>query len=782
MSKDDSGDGPTAMDIDVPMSETGATPGGPSSGGSIAAATIATAKGSTSATTLASGQDLPVEEKLALAERANEIYRQQLQYMQSHLQSMRSLIQDKESIIENLMLRFDLQTLPSDKKKDEKKGDPKELRKKADALAQRTILENFELRELVTELRDENFHLRNEIYEYQDKINRQALHISKVTKQRDEQKKKVEEAGELVELLRANGGVDPRETDDAKRVRAERAGREAERRQPSVALPTGFFEAEEEEEDPRAETAEAVAKRHEREARAHRRDESKPIPDLGFDDDDSEEDYMDEAARAKRSAREKAAHSRKESVKPPDLFNDGGDSEDEGEIPSEYATEEARAKHAARVKAAHQRKISAKPPDIFGSGGLDDDDEESIPDEYATEEAREKHRQRADHSRKDSVKPPDIFGDGADDTGAERGTKRRGSQVLDDPKYSEDAVAKRQERDSKGKRRQSSVALPQGFFDAESDDESIPDEYATEDAREKHTQRKHQKRKSSVALPQGFFPDDSDSDSDPESRKKKRAHARKRSLMKAAGDKGYFSGGDEEKTAAVDTAMRREKKKLAKKKEAKKRRRSSIAAAQKLLESQGTDFALSHAAALGQTLTKSRDSDEEEEEEEDPEAAKASSHWRDASNPIPDLGFDDAETSLALERGRNQQLISDLWDEQKKRQKMSKEITALKEELEKLRVGGGAASSIPTSASTSSVADGDIRTRLSKSEDSISELRDTVHKLEQSLERASKSKTHLVEFTGVQITRLTRVINALLGIESCKEITRLLLEESLREK
>ena len=38
-------------------------------------------------------------QKLQLAERANEIYRQQLKYMQDHLASLRSLIQDKENII-----------------------------------------------------------------------------------------------------------------------------------------------------------------------------------------------------------------------------------------------------------------------------------------------------------------------------------------------------------------------------------------------------------------------------------------------------------------------------------------------------------------------------------------------------------------------------------------------------------------------------------------------------------------------------------------------------------
>ena len=133
--------------------------------------------------------------------------------MQDHLQSLRSLIQDKENIIENLMLRYDLGILSMDSTRTNGNLSPdeiqnEELRRKAEALAQRTILENFELREMVNELRDENFHLRNEIYELvknylyctyiniyiyimfiwfeyvahknkQDKINRQVLQINK---------------------------------------------------------------------------------------------------------------------------------------------------------------------------------------------------------------------------------------------------------------------------------------------------------------------------------------------------------------------------------------------------------------------------------------------------------------------------------------------------------------------------------------------------------------------------------------------------------------------------
>ena len=48
------------------------------------------------------------EQKLKQVERANEIYRQQLRYMQDYLASLQTLIQDKENIIENLMLRHDL--------------------------------------------------------------------------------------------------------------------------------------------------------------------------------------------------------------------------------------------------------------------------------------------------------------------------------------------------------------------------------------------------------------------------------------------------------------------------------------------------------------------------------------------------------------------------------------------------------------------------------------------------------------------------------------------------
>ena len=106
-------------------------------------------------------------QKLQFCERANEIYRQQLKYMQDHSASLREVIQDKENIIENLILRYDLGIISQDLLRQHinlaaDEIEQTELQPKAEALSQITILENAELRDMVNELRDENFHLRNE--------------------------------------------------------------------------------------------------------------------------------------------------------------------------------------------------------------------------------------------------------------------------------------------------------------------------------------------------------------------------------------------------------------------------------------------------------------------------------------------------------------------------------------------------------------------------------------------------------------------------------------------
>lgn len=162
---------------------------------------------------------LPDTQRLQLAEQACEIYRQQLKYMQDHLASLRSLIQDKENIIENLTLRYDLGIIVQDpnheqgsvmlksavvhyedtftshvvfgylRGMDNEKYIPTEIQslclsfygkleidygpafnQKSAALAQRTILENFELRSTVEELRSEIFHIRSSSSENVEEI------------------------------------------------------------------------------------------------------------------------------------------------------------------------------------------------------------------------------------------------------------------------------------------------------------------------------------------------------------------------------------------------------------------------------------------------------------------------------------------------------------------------------------------------------------------------------------------------------------------------------------
>eukprot|EP01084_Bolivina_argentea_P130925 231122_1 len=90
---------------------------------------------------------------------------------------------DRNKIFENLLLRYDLGIITASK--DESYFETHKIynftfRCKCEAVAKRTILENFELREMVNELRDENFHLSNEIYELSDKLDRQMICINKL--------------------------------------------------------------------------------------------------------------------------------------------------------------------------------------------------------------------------------------------------------------------------------------------------------------------------------------------------------------------------------------------------------------------------------------------------------------------------------------------------------------------------------------------------------------------------------------------------------------------------
>eukprot|EP01083_Nonionella_stella_P134470 409120_1 len=454
-------------------------------------------------------------QKLQLAERANEIYRAQLKYLQEHLASLRSLIQDKENIIENLMLRYDLgiTTHDSNGQSGVNLGpdeiEMEELRRKAEALAQRTILENFELREMVNELRDENFHLRNEIYELQDKINRQVLQINKL-------EKSVQQSAEIATNTANTAGQS--HTMDVY---------EQEEEDEDM---NDIYDAEEEEEQfddaPSNDDARLTGRR-----------ESRTMDHPANSDE----------ARAKRQAR--ANHNRKESVKPPDMFGDGNSD-------SDYEMDgDAQAKHNERQNKT--RKESVATPDIYGDAQgeseEDGDDEEDEEDEdvngaqpqqtggtkrrgsqiYMNEEAMAKRQARSNHRRGSSVAAPNLFGDNYD---PEKAAKDKAK------KYAPEAIQKRLQRKAK---RVGAAAV-------------------------KHVKSHRRKESLAEKLLLGPMMDDDikAADMDPEERKELQAKARKeqrrksRQLIKSqVGAKEHFSDDDVELQEDKPQRARRKKKK-----------------------------------------------------------------------------------------------------------------------------------------------------------------------------------------------------------------------------
>lgn len=281
------------------------------------------------------GQEMSIERKLQLAERANEIYREQVKYLQDHLNNIRALVQDKESIIENLMLRYDLgillqdpsqpiDTIPSNRIED------KELRRKAEALAQRTILENFELRELVNELRDENFHLRNEIYDLQDRLNRQALHISKLTKNGPNQPNQFMMQGNFGgnDFPIMNGINSEAIIEEAQRKHEERVVKHS-REQSSIAQPPDFWNQNQNAEEEETETDEETKRTIDADNAKGRKFQEEPqIKIKATENNDrpnkrrrskilTEDPSNTEEAKAKRQERDEKSHNRQDSAAVP---------------------------------------------------------------------------------------------------------------------------------------------------------------------------------------------------------------------------------------------------------------------------------------------------------------------------------------------------------------------------------------------------------------------------------------------------------------------------------
>jgi len=347
-------------------------------------------------------------QKLQLAERANEIYRQQLKYMQDHLASLRSLIQDKENIIENLMLRYDLGIITQDSNRQggnlpADEIELEELCRKAEALAQRTILENFELREMVNELRDENFHLRNEIFELQDKVNRQELEIGKLEKNQaaisEEAQQKPPAKHVRKESVKPPDIFDQNVSDSSSdsdaymddEAKAKRAARADKSRKESIAAPDFFG--------------------------THDSGSDEALSDLsGKDDGGADGANMDE------DGQNKTHHRRESSIATPNIFHENYD-------PEKAAREKAKKNSPTAIEKRLKRKAKR-----MGQAAVkhvkSHRRKESLAEKLLLQSSRNvmaKARQ-AKHVRKESVKPPDLFDQNDTDSDSEAYTPGHSQQ------------------------------------------------------------------------------------------------------------------------------------------------------------------------------------------------------------------------------------------------------------------------------------------------------------------------------------------------------------------
>jgi len=579
--------------------------------------------------------DLNETQKLQLAERANEIYRQQLKYMQDHLASLRSLIQDKENIIENLMLRYDLGIITQDSNRQSgnlgaDEIEQNELRRKAEALAQRTILENFELREMVNELRDENFHLRNEIYELQDKINRQVLQINKLEKSAQAQELLMAQqqshdmaTGPDSAMMNSfygggGGGAGGRdddiyadmEEDDEQMADAERSNTElrGHKRRESMTM-----------EHP-AQTEEAQRKREER-RRKHERKESEKPPDLFGDQHSDSDGYMDDEAMAKR--KERANRARKESMATPDIYGTGqGDSQSDGDDDDEA-----------------------------GADGAGNNDKRRTSEVFMDQQALEKRRQRQqkEHRRMSSAAPPDLFRDGYDPEKAARDAAKKNTP---------EAIQKRLTRKAK---RVGAAAV----------------KYV-----------KSHRRKESLAekLLLGPSPNTLDDEmldlrsKDPEQRRELEERARREQRRKSkqfiksqVGDKGHLS--DDDKMETDDKPQRNQLKNR------KKLKAAGRASAQKGSNDNEHEFNINQ--ITDQQPNKKRPSVGSAPAIPRNEEETSGKHRRDSSSPIVDLGFDDPEVLLHYEQLKVKDLEAELESKMNELDKVKKELKVKKESAEK---------------------------------------------------------------------------------------------------
>jgi len=327
--------------------------------------------------------------------------------MEDHLNNYRTITKDKDNIIANLTLRYDLEILPTDPSRNnnqivkDEEIDIVELKKKAEALAQRTVLENFELRELVHELNDENFRLRNEIYEIKDKLNRSILKVSQLESElakRDtrgksnnvdddeitsgdeednknrqqiqgQARRKSKEAepeaqSQTQNLQNGNIGntIDPANTDEAQRIRAEREAKHTKQNSlPTVDIFSSGNDNQQQKTNEYANTEEAQRIREEKQKKHNAKQSSGVTPNL-FEENINNNDN-DELDDSKQGTKRRGSQ---------DMDEDDDNENDPRNAP------EAVAKRAAREQKNHRRDSSTAAPNKLFTENYDPEKEAKI--------------------------------------------------------------------------------------------------------------------------------------------------------------------------------------------------------------------------------------------------------------------------------------------------------------------------------------------------------------------------------------------------------------------
>jgi len=255
----------------------------------------------------------------------------------------------------------------------------------------------------------------------------------------------------------------------------------------------------------------------------------------------------------------------------------------------------------------------------------------------------------------------------------------------------------------------------------------------TEEAKKIREERAKKIRQESLALPKGFLgPEDANDNEDEITREKRRRHQRKQSLMKAVGGKGHLSDEDTEKPQQVDYDTRK---------------KSAL-----------MDKASRHKTKDSMMLEK----------------LETTHHHREASMPMPDSKFEDPQVLLAMSRDEVKALKEKLNKIEQEKKVVEKELQDNKHQTEQMEQKLGQQLERRMEEKFQKEKSGLLASNKKDMEQMIVRMEE----LRDQLNQAANSKVNLIQCANNEINRLNRVVNTLLLSEKCKEITRLVLEDS----